>query len=328
MSRVYDAMRRAVEQSGAPAAIEGTAAAQSSVAVAPEDVFPAESARADAGGDPAGEALISSPASPPEPAPSVPPDAAGVAPSAPAAPPAKRLQTLARSDGRYEGKTILDVNVSGQSREQYRRLAACLHHAQAIHSTKIVMVTSALVGEGKTLTAANVALTLSHSYQKNVLLIDADFRRPSLHAIFGVNGSSGLAEALMASEDKQVHVRQVSPRLGILLGGRPMSDPIAALTSDRMRQLLEEARKTFDWVIIDTPPVAMLTDANLVSAMTDGALVIVKAGHTPWDLVDRAVEAVGRERTLGVVLNRATEFSQGSAYYDYYYDHYYSGTEK
>ena len=223
---------------------------------------------------------------------------------------------------------MLDVDVSGQSREQYRRLAACLHHSQAINGTRVVMVTSALVGEGKTLTAANISLTLSHSYQKNVLLIDADFRRPSLHAIFGVNGTTGLAEVLTTAEDEQVRVRQVSPRLGILLGGRPMSDPIAALTSDRMRQLIDEARKSFDWVIIDTPPVALLTDANLVSAITDGALIVVKAGHTPWDLVDRTVQVIGRERTLGVVLNRATAFAQGSAYYDYYYNHYYSGTEK
>jgi Mrp family chromosome partitioning ATPase len=85
-----------------------------------------------------------------------------------------------------------------------------------------------------------------------------------------------------------------------------------------MRQLVQEARNTFDWVILDTPPVALLTDASLVSAMTDGALIVVKAGETSWDLVERAVNAVGRERTLGVVLNRATGQLPSTGYYDYY----------
>jgi len=328
MSRVYDAMRRlAEEQHGTAAAVESDDAVLSSEAFAPEDLFPAELESTTVSADPAGDALIAEAAAAAAAA-AVEVPRNGTAQPAPAKKPVLKSHRFTSVDARYEGKTLLDVDVSGQSREQYRRLAACLHHSQAIHGTRVVMVTSALVGEGKTLTAANISLTLSQSYQKNVLLIDADFRRPSLHAIFGVSGTTGLAEVLTASEDEQVRVRQVSPRLGILLGGRPMSDPIAALTSDRMRQLIDEARKSFDWVIIDTPPVALLTDANLVSAMTDGALIVVKAGHTPWDLVDRTVQVIGRERTLGVVLNRATAFVQGSAYYDYYYDHYYSGTEK
>ena len=180
------------------------------------------------------------------------------------------------------------------------------------------MVTSALVGEGKTLTASNVAMTLSESYKKEVLLVDADFRRPSVHAVFGIPPYPGLAESLTAEQSQKIRVRLVSSGLGVLTGGRPTSDPIAALTSDRMRQLVQEARATFDWIILDTPPLTLLTDASLVSAMTDGALIVVKAGETPWDLVDRAVQAVGRERTLGVVLNRVTGQLPSTGYYDYY----------
>jgi len=227
----------------------------------------------------------------------------------------------------YEGKTVVETEISPQSREQYRRLAASLHHAQAVNGTKVVMVTSALVGEGKTLTAANIALTLSQSYQKQVLLADADLRRPSLQALFGIRQGEGLTEGLTAETERPVPVHQVSSRLGILQAGRPTSDPIAALTSDRMRRLIEEARKNFDWVILDTPPVALLTDASLVSSMTDGVIIVVKAGHTSHELVERAVAAIGRERTLGIVLNHAKLPVQGSGYYgDYYY--YYGGAPK
>jgi capsular exopolysaccharide synthesis family protein len=226
-------------------------------------------------------------------------------------------------DTRYRGKTVIDTAVSPQSREQYRRLAASLHHAQAISGLKVVMVTSAVVGEGKTLTASNLALTLSQSYKKEVLLVDADFRRPSVHAVFGMPADVGLAESLATGQTEKIRVRRVASGLGVLTGGRPNSDPIAALTSERMRQLVQEARNSFDWVILDTPPVALLTDASLVSAMTDGALIVVKAEQTPWDLVERAVQAVGRDRTLGVVLNRVGGPLPSAGDYDYY--KYYSG---
>jgi len=226
---------------------------------------------------------------------------------------------------RYEGKTVIDTEMPAQSREQYRRLAATLHQTQAQTGIKVVMVTSALVAEGKTLTAANVALTLSQSYQKQVLLIDADLRRPSMQELFGIPAGPGLTEGLTMSRESALPVHQVSARLGILQAGRPTSDPIAALTSERMRRLIEEARKNFDWVILDTPPVAVLTDANLVSSMTDGAVIVVRAGHTPYELVERAVAAIGRERTLGVVLNQAEPHSN---HYYAKYPYAPSGTSK
>jgi capsular exopolysaccharide synthesis family protein len=187
------------------------------------------------------------------------------------------------------------------------------------------MVTSALVGEGKTLTAANLALTLSESYQKRVLLIDADFRRPSLHVVFGIEPHSGFSAGL-TSDEQPVRAAQLSTFLSVLPGGQPTSDPIAALTSDRMRRLIAEARDSFDWVILDTPPIALLSDASLVASITDGALIVVKAASTSSDLVERAVQAVGRERVLGIVLNRATEQVQSSEYYEYY--RYYASAER
>lgn len=224
-----------------------------------------------------------------------------------------------RIDAKYAGKTVIDADVSASSREQYRRLAATLHHAQEATGLKVVMITSAAVGEGKTLTSSNLALTLSESYQRQVLLVDADLRRPSLQRVFRVHAEMGLSEGLSSTTERTVPVHQISQRLGILAAGRPISDPMASLTSARMRRLLDEARNNFDWVILDTPPVALLTDANLLSAMVDGALLVVKAGVTPYHLVQRALNAIGREKTLGVVLNSAQQQSSGASYYDYYY---------
>ncbi len=114
-----------------------------------------------------------------------------------------------------------------------------------------------------------------------------------------------------------MNVCQVSPTLTVLPAGQPTHDPMAGLTSDRMRRLLEEARDSFDWVIIDTPPTVLLSDAHLLAAMVDGTILVIRAKQTPFDLVKRATEAIGRSRILGVVLNGA-ESVQTSQYYNYY----------
>ena len=210
-----------------------------------------------------------------------------------------------RIDGSLAEKIVVDSNMGSTSREQYRRLAAALHHAQAARGLKVVMIASAVAGEGKTLTASNLALTLSESYKRKVLLVDADLRRPTLHTVFRIDNSAGLSDGLAHDIERRLPVRQVSERLAVLPAGRPSSDPMAGLTSDRMRRLLDEARDMFDWIIIDTPPVALLPDANLLASMVDTAVLIVKAGSTPFEMVQRALEAIGRDRTVGVVFNRA-----------------------
>src|SRR6478672_9244105 len=163
------------------------------------------------------------------------------------------------------------------SREQYRRLAATLHRHRELTGLKVLMVTSAAVGEGKTLTAANLALTLSESYKKKVLLIDADLRRPAVQKIFRLDDGPGLCEGLVGTGSRKMPVHRISPLLSVVTAGRPNNDPISRLTSDRMRRMLEEAREAFDWIIIDTPPVALLPDANLLGAMVDGAILVIRA---------------------------------------------------
>lgn len=224
-----------------------------------------------------------------------------------------------RIDARLQRKVVIDQNMDPASREQYRRLAAGLHATQAAAGLKVVMMASAVASEGKSLTSSNLALTFSESYQRNVLLIDGDLRRPSLHTIFGLESSPGLSEGLLAPDDRKLPLHRVSSRLTVLTAGQPTSDPMGALSSERMRRLVEEARETFDWVVIDTPPIGLLSDASLLAQMADGAILVVKAGATPYDLVQRAVAALGRDRLLGVVLNRAdAPNAAGYKYHSYY----------
>lgn len=232
----------------------------------------------------------------------------------------RRQSIFDRIDSRLAEKIVLDQKMDPASREQYRRLAAVLHDAQTNGKTQVVMLASAVSGEGKTLTATNLALTLSESYLRRVLLIDADLRKPALHTVFKINTTTGLSDGLRSEGPGNLVVRQLTPRLSLLPGGRPDNDPMAGLTSERMRKLIEEARETFDWVIIDTPPLVLLPDANLLASMVDGAVLVVRAESTPHHLVKRAVDAIGHRRILGVVLNQANhkEMPYGGYYNEYY----------
>ncbi len=305
MGRLDNAMRRAAEENAAKAG----AAALGQDTDALTEGFPSEEPKPKANGKifSGSEGLV--PVVPDVPVVPVVPTPQPVATSEPS--------LFEHIDARLATKTVVDDSMVPASREQYRRLAAALHQAQRANGFKVVMVASAVAGEGKTLTAANLALTLSESYRRNVLLVDGDLRRPSLHTIFQVPGEPGLSDGLISIEEPKLPLHRLSPRLTVLPAGRATSDPIGALTSERMRRLIDEAREVFDWIVIDTPPVGLMSDAALMSSVADGVVLVVKAESTPYDMVNRAVEAIGRERLLGVVLNRATEQSNGS-HYDYY----------
>ncbi len=226
---------------------------------------------------------------------------------------------------------VIGPNPNTSLVEQFRHLAAALHHAQLRTGAKTVMVASAVEAEGKTTTAANLALTLSESHHRRVLLIDADLRRPSIHSLFQLPNHSGLSETLRdIAPDAAVPLHHFSDRLSIITAGRPTQDPAGALVSPMMKQFIDEAAGHYDWVVIDTPPVALLSDANLLAAMIDLAVLVVGASRTPYPLVRRAVEALGASKILGVVLNRATraELAVGGYGYGYGYGYSYGETSR
>lgn len=216
-------------------------------------------------------------------------------------------------------RLVVHENAEPVAVEQYRRLAAILHQSQMDKGNKVVMIASAQAAEGKTLTAANLALTLSESYRRRVLLIDADLRRPSLNRLFGLPHASGLSESLKASGDRPLQLLTISPALSLLPGGRADDDPMSGLTSGRMQQIIEQAAAEFDWVILDTPPVTLLTDTHLLAAMVDSAVLVIGAGSTPCALVQQTIESIGRDKIVGVVLNRVDTSALKDASYDSYY---------
>jgi capsular exopolysaccharide synthesis family protein len=167
-------------------------------------------------------------------------------------------------------------------------------------------VTSPNKGDGKSLTAANLALTMAQEFQQRVLLVDADLRRPSVHRLFGVPGGPGLADVLMGATDLNQALLTLSDHhLTLLPAGPAPSHPAELLGSASMRRLLDTLRTRFDRIIIDMPPAAPLADLNILAPLVDGVLMIVRAGVTPRPAIERALSGLEMSKVLGLVLNEA-----------------------
>jgi|RhiMethySRZTD1v2_1073278.scaffolds.fasta_scaffold01553_16 protein-tyrosine kinase len=232
----------------------------------------------------------------------------------------RRPQQAITERFRSEWKARLSVGAGADPAlaEQFRRLAATLLHSQRADRLKIILVTSAVPDEGKTLASVNLSLILSESYGRRVLLVDADLRRPSIGSVANLEVNDGLSEAVTASEDREIPVVQLSDTLTLLPAGRPLADPLSGLSSPRMTRLLEQAATQYDWVIIDTPPLAAAADAGLLCEIADAALLVVRVNSTPQAAIQRAIDTLGRDRILGVILN-GVEASETTAYHTYGY---------
>jgi capsular exopolysaccharide synthesis family protein len=190
--------------------------------------------------------------------------------------------------------------------ERYVKLATVLHEAQLERGLQTLLVTSATPQEGKTLTVVNLAMTLSDSYARRVLIIDADLRRPSVHRALGIDAQTGLSDALVGATGP-LPLIHVSRRLSVLPAGRPDPNPLARLSPDRVQPLLADCASRFDWVLVDTPPVGSEADAQLLARFVQGVIFVIRAGAAPYSVVERAVAELGRDSIIGTVLNGVDE---------------------
>lgn len=257
------------------------------------------------------------PAAPVALAPAPAPASAGPALSPPRPP---RPQAFASRLGAGLESRLVTGSSDSVPLEQYRRLAAVLHDVQLQQGLKSLMLTSALPAEGKTLTTINLALTLSESYGRRVLVVDADLRRPSVHRVLGISNESGLNESLHSGSEPLI--RQLSPQLAVLSAGNPELAPLVGLTSSRMAALLEQLGQQFDWILLDTPPVGLLPDAQLLARLTRAVVFVIAAGGTPQATVERAIAELGPECIIGTVLNRVDDrrIPESGYYSRYGYD--------
>jgi len=200
--------------------------------------------------------------------------------------------------------------------EQFRALRTRLLQAGERERKRAFVVTSAGVGEGKTLTALNLAWLMAQTDGVTALVIDADLRQPCAADYLGIEADCGLSEVLTGETKLAEAIIKLEPSgLHLLPGGAAREDVAELLSGPRFGRLLDEARKHFDYIIIDAPPLGVFTDANLLINRADAALLVVRASKTRYSVIDRLLEQLPRERLLGVVLNRADVQPDETAYY-------------
>ena len=200
--------------------------------------------------------------------------------------------------------------------EQYRSLRTRIKRSESGRALRTIAITSPNKGDGKSLTAANLALTMAQEFQQRVLLVDCDLRRPSVHQLFGLAEAPGLGDVLMnAAELEQALVLLPEHHLTVLPAGLPPSNPAELIGSSAMRRVLDTLRTRFDRILIDVPPVAPLADLHILAPMVDALLMIVRAGVTPKPAIERALAGLDPNKVLGLVLNESG--AQSDAYNTY-----------
>ena len=206
--------------------------------------------------------------------------------------------------------------------EQYRSLRTRILEAGERMHMRAFVVTSAGIGEGKTLTALNLAWLLAQTEGVRALLIDSDLRRPCATDYLGIDSKMGLSEVLGGKLRLEDAIIRLEPSgLHLLPGGSPRDDVAELLSGPSYASLLTEVRRMFDYIIIDAPPLGVFTDANVLMSKADAGLLVVRASKTRYSTVEKLLEQMPRERLLGVVLNRTDE-QPDAASYSYQYRYY------
>ncbi|MGF7046858.1 capsular exopolysaccharide synthesis family protein [Paenibacillus sp. DS2015] len=203
--------------------------------------------------------------------------------------------------------------------EGYRILRTNIEFSTIDQTLQVIMVTSSKPSEGKSTTSANMAVAFAQA-NKRVLLIDADLRKPSQHHIFGKSNRSGLTSALFKQKELSEVIQQSNTEnLSIIHAGPTPPNPSELLSSKQMAALLATTREMFDVIIIDTPPILSVTDAQIVATQSDGVVLVIDSGKVKKEVALKAKASLEHvnARLIGVVLNNINRKHSDS--YNYYY---------
>lgn len=211
--------------------------------------------------------------------------------------------------------------------EEFRSLRTRLNHLQSLQPIHTLVVTSASPAEGKSFTAANLAIAQAQLEGNLTLLADFDFRRPVVHTLFQVPRSPGITDYLQGKATLEEIIKRVEgTNLCIMPAGEAVLNPLELLNLGDVKSMLDRLPTIFNWVILDTPPLLFAADANLLSTLCHGLVLVVRIGNTTIDSVTRAIGSLCQNNILGIVVNGANK-SELYSKYTYYHSYYYSKTE-
>ena len=202
------------------------------------------------------------------------------------------------------------------SHEEFRRLRSYLYDVRRKQPLRRILISSALSGEGKTFVSANLAQTMARRPNESVLVVDGDLRLSRLHRPLGAAANPGLSEYLEGAADIfSVIQRGPMDNLFFVAGGTPKTNPADLISNGRLEVFLQRLAPAFDWIVLDSPPALLVTDASLLAALCDGILLVIRAGITSVDMARKALQMFRNKPLLGTVLNGS---QPRTPYKDYY----------
>ena len=200
--------------------------------------------------------------------------------------------------------------------EAYRSLRSNIEYSSFDDEYRVIVVTSSVPGEGKSTTAGNLAIALAQS-GNSVLLVDCDMRKPSIHKKFKISNAAGTAELLLRKRLFEEVANKHNENLTIITAGKIPPNPSEMLASRAMTAFIKEMKEEFKYIILDTPPLQAVTDAQVLSTKADGILLVVKAGSTKKDAVLNSVDLIEKVhgKVIGIVLNGVLNKKNNYYYY-------------
>ena len=188
--------------------------------------------------------------------------------------------------------------------ESFRTIKTNIQYSSLDKNYQVIVVTSPNPGEGKTFISSNLALTLAQG-NKRVILIDCDFRKPSIHRRFKVSNTLGLSEILVGEDSFKLLLKKYSDNLDIITSGHMPPNPAEALASERMYAFIEVLRNEYDYIILDSPPVLFVSDSQILSTKADGVILVVKCGKTNKEEIKEAYMRLKsiNVNVIGAILN-------------------------
>jgi protein-tyrosine kinase len=266
-----------------------------------------------------GETAVATPEPEPAPAPAGrrPVPASDLRPAAWVPPEQERVweaPATAESPAALSPMFVAATSPASHAAEHYRLLRARIERQESGRRKQLLVVTSSCVGDGKTTTSANLALTMAQDFGQSVVLVEGDLRRPTLAQQFGLPDGPGLVDVLVGAVPLQAALVELPGHgLHVLPGGLPTQRSAGLIASTALRRMIESLRGRFDRIVLDAPP-SNIADTHELARLADGVLFVIRAGVTPRAAIEKALSELDGDKLLGIVLNDADTPSESAGY--------------
>jgi capsular exopolysaccharide synthesis family protein len=203
--------------------------------------------------------------------------------------------------------------------EAYRKIATNIQFANIDSNIKTIMVSSCLASEGKTTTISNLASVMAE-LNKNILLIDLDLRKPTVHKQFNLSNRAGLTDLLLHKDDYVGYLQNIHPGLDVITSGKIPANPTEIINSNAIKELIKKLSEQYDYIFLDTPPLVLVSDPLTIATYADAVILTIAHSEAEKEIIKRSIDSLKQVNAniIGTILNKMPVSKHNKYYYSYY----------